>query len=105
MKDEFFFKWVNPINFSDLLNKADILAGNDDDVVKECYSEIWNTKLLTWLCFLSEFANEIAVPVKQHCFSREYIIKHMQNYNVILLVKPTKPESHFLHTYSRKERH
>ncbi|APG79298.1 RNA-dependent RNA polymerase [Hubei diptera virus 4] len=79
-----------------LLNKAELL--NSDVSCQGSFIpgvvQLTRTKFFEWSKFISDIAVEIAISFKQHCDKGEFILKKLKDWDVLLLIKPTKSSSH-----------
>ncbi|APG79288.1 RNA-dependent RNA polymerase [Hubei diptera virus 5] len=48
--------------------------------------------------FISDVAVEISISLKQNCSRRQFILKKLKDWNVWLLIKPTKSTSHIFYS-------
>nr|QDF45276.1 RNA-dependent RNA polymerase [Tacheng Tick Virus 2] len=63
----------------------------DDELpVKKTVEGFFNSPLMLWCSMVSAIGMELALANKQHCKPGEYIIKKLRNFEVFLLIKPTK---------------
>lgn len=57
---------------------------------KETLTHILSTKFFSWCKMISDIATELSVSMKQHCKPNEFILKKLKDFEVFLLIKPTK---------------
>lgn len=56
------------------------------------------TNEFKWCNFISNVAIELAISLKQNVNRDEWIVKKLRNYDALLVIKPTKSESHIFYT-------
>nr|APG79267.1 RNA-dependent RNA polymerase [Hubei bunya-like virus 3] len=76
-----------------LMRKADDLSGNPPE--SSDVAEKWmKTDLYNSFDIMSAIMIEVAVSCKQHCKRDEMILKKLREFDVYLLIKPTKSSEH-----------
>lgn len=80
--------WKMLINQSRSYHGPSLLADKEKEYV-EWFSR---TKLFCWAKMISDIGTEVNISLKQNCKKGEFIFKKLQDFNVWLLIKPTKKE-------------
>ncbi|AMA19446.1 RNA-dependent RNA polymerase [Phasivirus baduense] len=82
------------INWKLLINQARSAHGNSFIQQKEEEFVEWfsKTKLFSWGKLVSDIGTEVDISLKQNCKKGEFVFKKLQDFNVWLLIKPTKKE-------------
>ncbi|AJG39259.1 RNA-dependent RNA polymerase [Wuhan Fly Virus 1] len=60
----------------------------------EYYLDVMESTLGTYASMISDIGVELAISIKQNCKSHEFIVKKLKNFNLWLIIKPTKSTSH-----------
>lgn len=79
-----------------LLKQAVDLHGQSElsNTFKEHSMKLLELTIMNWAKIVSDIATEITVSMKQHCKQGEFILKKLKDYDVYLLIKPTRSGSH-----------
>ncbi|QLJ83473.1 RNA-dependent RNA polymerase [Parry's Creek phasivirus 1] len=82
------------INWKLLINQA--RSAHGDSYVKHKEEEFveWfsKTRIFSWGKLVSDIGTEVNISLKQNCKKNEFVFKKLQDFNVWLLIKPTKKE-------------
>nr|AIE42674.1 polymerase [American dog tick virus] len=57
-------------------------------------SSFWESPLMAWCQMVTAIGIELAAASKQHCKGGEFIVKKLRHYDIFLVIKPTRSDSH-----------
>ncbi|ARF07706.1 polymerase [Uukuvirus hoplandense] len=60
----------------------------------EQVESFWESPLMAWCQMITAIGIELAAASKQHCKGGEFIIKKLRHYDIFMVVKPTRSDSH-----------
>lgn len=80
--------WLSLINQSRSYHGENFVKGKEEDYCR------WLSRLriFMWCKLISDIGTEVDISLKQNCKKDDFIFKKLQDFNVWLLIKPTKKE-------------
>nr|BEK62747.1 MAG: RNA-dependent RNA polymerase [Anopheles phasivirus 1] len=78
----------------DLVEHSRNLHNNDDMSKNERFLQEWfvKTNLFNWCKLITDIGTEVDISLKQNCKYDQFIFKKLRDFNVWLIIKPTKKD-------------